>query len=130
MQTATTNQRYYPNLKDQVPYHAEMEFIQLRKMAYDLFDGKVDWVDKLLTASVRIDRDLIKGKPLVVIARQDTVGGWSIEWATNTDGSLKFKGTSLVTVTTTANTYTAYIFLSTSTTEALLLGYVTGGNLS
>lgn len=130
MPTQVTNQRYYPNLKDQVPYHAEQEFIQLRKMAYDLFDGKVDWVDKTLDASWRVDRDLITGKPLVVIARQDTVGGRSVQWAPNPDGSLKFKGTSLVTVTTTANTYTAYLFLSTSSTEAMLISYVTGGNLS
>ena len=128
--TAPASQRYFPNLKDQVPYHVETDHLQLRKMIYDLLDLKVEVLDYTLAASVRVDTDLVAGRPLVVLARQNTVGGWAIQWATHSDGSLKFKGTNLVTVTTTANTYTAYLFMATSTTEAMLVAFVTGGNLS
>lgn len=128
--TPKTSQRYYPNLKDQVPYHAEQEFIQLRTLIYDLLDSKTQVLDYTLSASKRVDTTLVTGRLVVVIARQDTTGGWNVEWATNSDGSLKFKGTSLVTVTTTANTYTAYLFIATSATEAMLVAHETGGNLS
>lgn len=125
-----SQQRYYPNLKDQVPYHAETEFRQLRTMIYDLIDSKVQIADYTLAANKRVDAVLVAGKPLVVIARQDAIGGWTIDWATNADGTLKFKGTSAVTPTTTAGTYTAYTFIATSPTEALLTAAITGGNLS
>jgi hypothetical protein len=130
MATSQPKQRYFPNLKDEVPYNTETELKQLRQYAYDLFDSKTRILDYTLSASKRVDTALIVGKPLVVIARQDTVGGWNVEWATNADGSLKFKGTSLVTLTTTANTYTAYYFIATSESEAMLVSFVTGGNLS
>lgn len=130
MATASASQRYFPNLKDVVPYHAEVEIRQLRSMIYDLLDAKPQVLDYTLSAAIRVDTKLVKGRPVFVIARQDATGGWAIQWATNADGSLKFKGTSLVTVTTTANTYTAYLFIATSETEAMLVGHETGGNLS
>ena len=128
--TAKAGARYFPNLKDQVPYHAETEFRQLRSMAYDLLDAKLDIVDKTLAASALIDRDLVAGRLLAIVARQNSVGCWSVQFATNKDGSLKFKGTSVVTPVTTANTYTVYIFLAMSEIEALLIAHETGGNLS
>lgn len=128
--TAKAGNRYYPPLKDVVPYHAEVEFKQLRSIAYDLIDAKLDIVDTTLTASTRIDRDLVAGRFVAVIARQNVTGGWSTQFAPNKDGSLKFKGTSVVTPVTTANTYTIYLFLATSETEALLVAHETGGNLS
>jgi hypothetical protein len=130
MATSQPKQRYFPNLKDEVPYNTETELKQLRQYAYDLFDSRTRVLDYTLSASKRVDAELISGKPLVVIARQDTVGGWNVEWATNADSSLKFKGTALVTLTTTANTYTAYYFIATSEREAMLVSFVTGGNLS
>ena len=130
MATAPPSERYFPMLKEVVPYKAEVELRQLRSMAYDLLDVKPQVLDFTLAASKRVDTKLTKGQPLFVIARQDTTGGWNVEWATNSDGSLKFKGTSLVTVTTTANTYTAYLFIATGPTEALLVGHETGGNLA
>lgn len=130
MPIASSNQRYFPNLKGEVSYNTETELKQLRQYAYDLFDSRTRVLDYTLSASKRVDSVLIPGKPLVVIARQDVTGGWAIEWAANPDGSLKFKGTNLVTVDTTANTYTAYYFLTISEREAMLISYVTGGNLS
>ena len=126
----TTTARYYPPLKDVVPYHAETEFKQLRTMIYDLLDARTEVLDYTLTASLRVDTTLVVNRPVIIVARQDTVGGRAIQFATNSDGSLKFKGTNLVTVTTTANTYTAYLFIVTSTREAMLVSFVTGGNLS
>lgn len=130
MPAAQVKQRFFPDLKHEVPYNTETELRQLRQYAYDLFDARTRVLDYTLSASKRVDVELIPGKPLVVIARQDTTGGWDVQWAANPDGSLKFKGTALVTLTTTANTYTAYYFMATSATEAMLIGYVTGGNLS
>jgi hypothetical protein len=124
-----TLQRYYPNLKDQVPYHAETEFRQLRTMLYDLIDSKPQILDYTLAAPKRIDAVLVAGKTLYVIIRQDATGGWAVDWATNPDGSLKFKGIATIPPDTTANTYSCFHFIATSPTEAMLID-ITGGNLS
>ena len=127
---AQAGSRFYPNLKDQVPYHAQVEFKQLRAMAYDLIDAKLDIIDKTISANTRIDADLVTGRFLAVIIREDVTGGWAVQFATNKDGSLKFKGTDIVTQSTAANTYTFYLFLGTSDIEALLVAHETGGSLS
>lgn len=127
---AKAGERHFPSLKDIVPYKAEVDHTQLRSMIYDLLDVKTEVLDYTLTASRRVDAVLVKGRQLVVIARQNVTGGWAIQWANNPDGSLKFKGTALVTPVTTANTYSAYVFIATGPTEALLIAHETGGNLS
>jgi len=123
-------QRYYPNLKDQVPYHAETEFRQLRTMVYDLIDSKPQILDYTLAAPKRIDAELVAGKTLYVIIRQDSIGGWAVDWATNPDGTLRFKGTALIIPVTTAGTYSAYVFVAINSNEAMLIAHELGGNLS
>lgn|SRR5262245_13234342 len=123
-------ERYVPSLKDVVPYKAEIEVQRLWKSVFSLLDVKIDIVDQLLTMNTRIDRELTVGQPVLVLARQDTVGGWTVEWAVNPDETLKFRGTSLVTPVTTANTYSAFLFVATKTTEAMLVAWISGGNLS
>lgn len=127
---AKAGERYIPSLKDVIPYKAEVEVQRIWKAIYGLLDLQVDLVDLTLTMPTRIDRDILAKQPVLVVTRQDTTGGWAIEWATNADGSLKFKGLNLVTPDTTANTYSAYLFIGIKPTEAMLVAYVTGGNLA
>jgi len=129
MATAQTDQQFFPNLLDLVPYHTATEIKQLRQYIYNLFDSKAKTVDYFLSAPKRIDADLVAGKSYFFIVRQDAVGGWGVDWATNPDGSLKFKGIATVPPVTTASTYSAFHFIATGPTEALLVS-ITGGNLS
>lgn len=125
-----TGERYIPSLKHVIPEKAEIEIQRIWKAVFGLTDLQIDVVDVTLTMPTRINRDLVAKQPVLVITRQDTTGGWAVEWATNADGSLKFKGLGLVTPITTANTYSAYLFIAVKATEAMLIAYVTGGNLS
>lgn len=124
------DKRTIPSLKGLADFRVEQEVRRLWSASFQLQDAAIDVLDTTLTKDTLLDRPLAKGKPLLVILRQDTVGGWSVSWATNPDGSLKFKGMSGWTLDTTANTYSILIFYATSETEALVAAGVTGGNLS
>ena len=127
--TPKVGERYIPDLRGKAHDDVATQIHRAWLSLYDLNDKTIDLLDQTLTANFRVDRQLQKGKPLLVILRQDTVGGWTVQWATNPDGSLKFKGTNLITLVTTLNTYTAVLFWSTGPTEAILITYSTGGSL-
>jgi hypothetical protein len=91
---------------------------------------RMDVVDMTLTKDTLLDRDLVAGKPLLFILRQDATGGWNVTFQTLPDGSLKFKGmTTVGALDTTANTFTTLLFFATSENEALIVN-ITGGNLN
>lgn len=97
---------------------------------YSLKRGKTDFVELTLTTNANLDFDLQPNKFLIIVLKQDTVGGWTPTWAKNPDGSLKFKGTpGGLALLTTANTYTALIFWCLDAQTAYLVAGVTGGNL-
>jgi len=130
MVTTTTTlqpsrQRFFPNLKGIVPYHAEVEFTQLRTLIYDLLDRQFQVYDVTMTKDTLVNPDTKAGRPLIVFLRQDATGGWLTTFAP------KFKGmtTGLGTLDVTANTYTAIFFYPTTDTEVMLLGGITGANL-
>ena len=122
--------RYVPSLKDKVHHDVETEVRRLWLSIFNLLDAKLDVLDMTLTANAKVDRELIAGRPLLVILRQNATGGWTVTWATNPDGTLKFKGQNLITLTTTANTYSALLFYAVSDKEAVLVSKdATGGTL-
>lgn len=120
---AASLKRTYPNLVGKVHHDVVEQIRLLRDATYDLRDVQIDVLDVILTSDKKIDRDLVAGKPFLVIARQDVTGGRTITW------SSKFKGTNLIVQVTTANTYTAVLFFSVSDSEALLIAWSSGGQL-
>lgn len=115
--------RTYPNLVGKVHHDVVEQIRLLRDATYDLRDVQLDVLDVLLTANKKIDRELAAGRPLLVILRQDVTGGRTVTWDS------KFKGTNLIVPVTTANTYTAVLFYSSSDSSALLVSWVSGGTL-
>lgn len=123
-------ERFIPNLKGKADDEVVKEIRRMWTSTYALRDASMDFVDLTLTKDTLLDRDLVAGKPLLFVFRQDSVGGWNVTFQTLRDGTLKFKGlTTYGALDTTANTYTALFFYATSQNEALLVN-VTGGNLS
>jgi hypothetical protein len=119
-------ERYIPNLlgKMDVPYDVAIEIQRIWRQLYDLTDRRVQVEDRLLTRDTLVDPATMVGKPLLVILRQDTVGGWA------TSFGMKFKGVAAFgALTTAANTYTALWFYPTSDSEVLLVSGLTGGAL-
>jgi hypothetical protein len=121
--------RFIPNLKDVAHLHVDQEVRRLWTSVFGVQDASTDILDQTLTKDTLLDRDLVAGKMVLFIFRQDTVGGHAVTFQTLKDGSLKFKGISFVgALDTTPNTYTSLLFYATSSSEALLVN-VTGGNL-
>lgn len=128
---AQRGDRFIPNLKDKVDYDVALSIERLWTNLYDLVDRRLDILDLTLSRNQRVDRTLKAGGQLAVILRQDATGGWTWGWAPNLDGTLKFKGTALMTpLVTTANTYTLALFACTGPKEAILTGWLSGGNLA
>lgn len=124
--------RMIPNLRQFVDFRVEQEIRRLWTSVYGVQDASLDISDQTLTKSTLLDRDLVAGKLLLFILRQDVTGGRTWTWAKNKDAkaTTKFKGTGLMTpLTTTANTYTTALFYCPSETEAILIGWLTGGSL-
>ena len=122
--------KFIPNLKGKADDDVIREIRRIWTSTFSLRDASMDVVDMTLTKDTLLDRDLVAGKPLLFILRQDATGGWNVTFQTLPDGSLKFKGlATLGPLITTANTYTALPFYAISENEALLL-YMTGGNLN
>jgi hypothetical protein len=123
-------ERFIPNLKGKADDDVVKEVRRLWNSTYALRDASSDLLDITLTQSMLINRDLVAGKPLLVILRQNSVGGWTWTWAKNADQTTKFKGTALMTpLVTTGGTYTVATFYATSETEAILTSWLTGGSL-
>ena len=123
-------ERFIPNLKGKADDEVVKEIRRVWTSTYALRDASMDVVDLMLTKDTLLDRDLVAGKPLLFIFRQDSVGGHAVTFQTLKDGSLKFKGVAWIgALDTTASTYTALFFYATSENEALLVN-VTGGNLN
>ena len=120
---APQQERYFPNLQNKAHQDLVHEAFLLRSSIYDIRDYIPDVVDMTLTANIKFDRSLVVGKPVILIARQDTVGGWTITWAS------KFHGTNLIAAVTTANTFSVYEFYATKVDYALLTNWISGGNL-
>lgn len=123
-------ERFIPNLKGKADDDVVREVRRLWQSTYSLRDASMDVVDITLTQDTLLDRDLVPGKPLLFILRQDNTGGWAVTFQTLKDGSLKFKGmTTFGALDTTANTFTSLLFFATTEDEALIVN-ITGGNLN
>ena len=116
-------ERNFPNLQGKAHHDIVAEAALIRGALYDLRDKTVDVVVLTLTANQKFDRTLIVGKLLIVIVKQDTVGGRMITWGS------KFHGTNLITWVTTANSYSVFEFYPIRSDYALLVRWLSGGNL-
>ena len=122
--------KFIPNLKGKADEDVIREIRRIWQSTFALRDASSDLLDVTLNRDMLIDRELVPGKQLLVILRQDTIGGWTWTWALNPDQSTKFKDTALMTpLVTTGGTYTVANFYATSETEAILTSWLTGGSL-
>jgi|SRR3972149_2476081 len=118
-----TKDKYYPSFRKDVPLDVQYEARLVRDALYSLQDRSFLITELTLTASTIIDVELTEGKPMRFILNQDSIGGWSVTWTT------KFRGVNLLTLTTTANTYSIIDFEVLAINKALLSNFITGGNL-
>jgi hypothetical protein len=123
--------KFIPNLKGKADDDVVREVRRLWTSTFNLRDASMDVLDQTLTKDTLIDRDLVAGKPVLFILRQDNTGGHAVTFQTLKDGSLKFKGlTAVGALDTTANTYVSILFYATSEDEALVVNVNGGGNLN
>lgn len=123
--------RFIPNLKGKANDEVVLEVRRIWNSVYGLRDAAFDIVDMTLTANALLDRDLVPGKPVLFLLRQDATGGRTADFQTLPNGDLKWKGVGATVIgTTTANTYTVLLFMATTESEALLISTFTGRNLS
>ncbi len=117
-------EKYIPNFQGKIHDDVALDMRRHWLATYALRDAAWDVLDMTITKDTLINRDLVAGKPLLLIIRQDTVGGWTITF------DPKFKGyAGLGALDTTANTYTLILFYPPTEDYCLFLAGVTGGAL-
>lgn len=117
-------EQYIPNFQGKIPDDVAIDIRRHWMATYALRDVQFDVVDITMTKDTLVNRDLVAGKPLLVILRQDVTGGWTATF------DPKFKGqAALGPLDTTANTYTVIFFYSPSSDYTLFVAGITGGPL-
>ena len=124
------SKKYYPQFPTDIHASVKDEARLVRDALYNLREKQINVVQLTLSSNSQIDATLTANSPTLFIVSQNAIGGWTPNFTTNQDGSLKFLGTTAIAWTTTANTYTALLFWATSTTKSYLVSYLSGGNLA
>jgi len=104
------------------PQQMKEEIRLIWDAVYELRDT-AKWDMKVLTVTknTMIDFPTYKGKPVLVILKQDGVGGHILRFAT------KFKGINAIVWDTTANTYSSVLFFPLLDDLVFCVSGVTGG---
>lgn len=119
-----TTEKFIPDLRGKVHDDVVLDMRRHWLATYALRDAQIDVLDVTISKDTLINRDLVAGKPLLLILRQDVTGGWTITF------DPKFKGyAGLGALDTTANTYTVILFYPPTENYCLFVAGITGGAL-